>query len=49
MSEPKSYQKELFEKLWNRRKKHFEAIGKGKNAKFLKGWLNRLNDFKFEQ
>ena len=42
-------QKELFQKLWNRRKKHFEAIGKGKNAKFLKGWLNRLNDFKFEQ
>lgn len=41
-------QKELFQKLWNRRKKHFESIGKGKNQKFLRGWLNRLNDFKFE-
>ena len=41
-------QKELFQKLWNRRKKHFESIGKGKNAKFLRGWLNRLADFKFE-
>ena len=40
-------QKELFQKLWNRRKKHFEALGKGSNAKFLKGWLNRLNDFKW--
>ena len=40
-------QKELFQKLWNRRKKHFESIGKGNNAKFLKGWLNRLNDFKW--
>ena len=41
-------QKELFQKLWNRRKKHFESIGRGKNAKFLRGWLNRLADFKFE-
>jgi lysozyme family protein len=41
-------QKELFQKLWNRRKKHFEAIGKGKNKKFLRGCINRLNDFKFE-
>ena len=40
-------QKELFQKLWNRRKKHFEALGKGNNAKFLKGWLNRLNNFKW--
>jgi len=40
-------QKELFEKLWNRRKKHFESIGRGKNAKFLRGWLNRLADFKW--
>lgn len=41
--------KELFEKLWNRRKKHFEDIVKGRpaSAVFLKGWLNRLNDFKF--
>ena len=41
-------QKELFEKLWNRRKKYFEALGsKANNKKFLKGWLNRLSDFKW--
>lgn len=41
-------QKELFNKLWNRRKKHFEDIAKSPSkAKFLKGWLNRLNDFKY--
>jgi len=42
-------QKELFEKLWNRRKKHFEDIAKTHNrAKFLVGWLNRLSAFKYE-
>lgn len=42
-------QKELFEKLWNRRKKHFEAIVKNNptQQKFLKGWLRRLSDFKW--
>lgn len=42
-------QKELFQKLWNRRKKHFEAIARnypGQQAN-LDGWLNRLNDFKW--
>ena len=39
-------QKELFEKLWNRRKKYFEALGKS-NPAFIKGWLRRLNDFKW--
>lgn len=39
--------KELFEKLWNRRKKHFESVAVGSKAKFLRGWMNRLNDFKF--
>ena len=40
--------RELFQKLWNRRKQHFEAIArKPGNAQFLKGWLNRLNDFKY--
>ena len=39
--------KELFEKLWKRRKAYFESIGKGKNSKFLNGWLNRLNEFKW--
>ena len=41
--------KELFEKLWNRRKKHFEDIVKNrpKSKVFLKGWLRRLSDFKW--
>lgn len=41
--------KELFKKLWDRRKQHFESIAKSRpgNAKFLKGWLNRLNDLKY--
>ena len=40
-------QKELFQKLWNRRKRHFESIATGSKSKFLRGWLNRLNDFKW--
>ena len=40
---------ELFNKLWNRRKKHFQDIAKGGKAKFLGGWLNRLNDFKYRE
>lgn len=41
--------KKLFQRLWERRKKHFEALARKKGqAKFLKGWLNRLNDFKYE-
>jgi len=42
-------QEELFNKLWNRRKKHFQDIAKGGKAKFLGGWLNRLNDFKYRE
>lgn len=44
-----SNQRELFDKLWNRRKQHFISIAKSKpgNSKFLKGWLNRLNDLKY--
>lgn len=40
---------ELFKKLWLRRKQHFEDIVKNNptQAVFLKGWLNRLNHFKF--
>lgn len=43
-------QKDLFNKLWMRRKKHFESIANTQTQakKFLKGWLNRLNDLKFE-
>ena len=41
--------KELFDKLWNRRKKHFEDIvrNRPKSKVFLKGWLRRLSDFKW--
>ena len=42
-------QEELFNKLWNRRKKHFQDIAKGGKAKFLGSWLNRLNDFKYRE
>lgn len=42
-------QEELFNKLWNKRKKHFQDIAKGGKAKFLGGWLNRLNDFKYRE
>lgn len=40
-------QKELFQKLWNRRKKHFESIATGNKKKFLNGWLRRLSDFTY--
>jgi len=36
----------LFDAICNERERFFYAIGVGKNAKFLKGWLNRLNDYR---
>jgi lysozyme family protein len=63
-------QEDIFNRLWNRRKKFFldivdssvavyeKKIGrkaterelmKYTKKRFLKGWLNRLNDFKYEQ
>ena len=40
------YSKELCNKLCDKRAAFFEAIAKkGENAKFLKGWLNRVKDF----
>jgi len=44
-------QEELFQKLWNRRKKHFEDIVNRDSSQkvFLKGWLNRLNDYRYEE
>lgn len=42
-------QKELFQQLWQRRKEHFESLAKNGKQKFLKGWLNRLNNFKYEE
>lgn len=40
---------ELFKKLWLRRKQHFQNIVEADPSQgvFLKGWLNRLNDYKF--
>ena len=42
-------QKELFQKLWNRRKKHFDDIVKRNPSQkvFIKGWHNRLNAFSY--
>lgn len=44
-------QKELFQKLWNRRKAHFENIVANNPSQkvFLKGWLNRLNDYQYSE
>lgn len=38
--------KELLMHMFFERERFFRAISKGKNSIFLKGWLNRLNDFK---
>lgn len=38
-------EKLLFANLIEQRKRFFISISAGKNAKFLKGWLNRLEDF----
>lgn len=42
-------QKQFFDVLWQFRKSWFEKIAKDQpsKAKFLKGWLNRLNTHKF--
>ena len=39
--------RKLFDALTAERERFFYAIGVGKNAKFLTGWLNRLNDYRF--
>lgn len=41
--------KALFNKLWERRKKQYEDIVKRNPSqrKFLRGWMNRLNSFKW--
>lgn len=41
--------KAVFEQLWNMRKRWLEDIAQKKNnRKYLKGWLNRLNDIRYE-
>lgn len=44
-------QKELFDKIFEARKKFFNDIVKNNPSqkRFIKGWLNRLNDFKFSE
>ena len=44
-------QKELFTSLFNARVKFLNDIVKNNpsQSKFIKGWLNRLNDFKFHE
>lgn len=44
-----SNKKDLFNKLWQRRKKHFDDIVKNRPSSkvFYKGWINRLSDFKW--
>jgi hypothetical protein len=44
-------QKELFEKIFNVRKKFFIDIVRNNPSqkRFIKGWLNRLNDFKYSE
>lgn len=42
--------KAVFEHLWNMRKRWLENIAqRGNNKKFLRGWLNRLNDIRYEE
>lgn len=42
-------QKDLFGKIWARRKKHFDDIVKKNPSQkvFINGWINRLNAFKY--
>jgi len=44
-------QKELFEKIFEARKNFFIDIVKNNPSqkRFIKGWLNRLNDFKYSE
>lgn len=38
--------KVLYEKIYNYRSRYYKAIGVGNQKKFLRGWLNRLNNSK---
>ena len=43
-------QEEVFNNIWNRRKSFYESLVKNNPSQkvFLKGWMNRLNTFKFQ-
>ena len=43
-------QEDIFNKIWNRRKSFYESLVKNNPSQkvFLKGWMNRLNTFKFQ-
>ena len=43
-------QEEVFNKIWNRRKQFYESLVKNNPSQkvFLKGWMNRLNTYKFQ-
>ena len=43
-------QEEIFKKIWNRRKSFYESLVKNNPSQkvFIKGWMNRLNTFKFQ-
>ena len=43
-------QEDVFNKIWNRRKIFYESLVKNNPSQkvFLKGWMNRLNTFKFQ-
>lgn len=44
-------QKELFQKIFNARVNYLDNICRKRpaNKKFYRGWINRLNDFKFKE
>ena len=44
-------QEEVFNKIWNRRKQFYESLVKNNPSQkvFLKGWMNRLNTYKFSK
>lgn len=43
-------QEDVFNKIWNRRKQFYESLVNNNPSQkvFLKGWMNRLNTFKFQ-
>lgn len=44
-------QKDIYNKVWQARKEFYEKIVKNNpsQSKWLKGWMNRLNDLKFSE